>query len=176
MQKVEAIIRPEKLQVVKTALEELDHAGMTLSEVRGHGVQRGVTEQWRGRSFAVEYLNAASGDLDDVRAEDDDLLVVLGGPIGVSDGHEYPFIETELELLEKRLAADRPTLGICLGAQLMARALGARVYPGPQKEIGWSPLQLSTAGSRSALRCRWDDQLPLWPPDCPFGADHSGCH
>jgi nitrogen regulatory protein P-II 1 len=56
MHRVEAIIRPEKLQVVKTALEELDHAGMTLTEVRGHGVQRGVTEQWRGRTFAVEYL------------------------------------------------------------------------------------------------------------------------
>lgn len=56
MQKVEAIIRPDKLQVVKAALEELDHAGMTLMEVRGHGVQRGVTEQWRGRTFAVEYL------------------------------------------------------------------------------------------------------------------------
>lgn len=56
MQKVEAIIRPDKLQVVKAALEELAHAGMTLTEVRGHGVQRGVTEQWRGRTFAVEYL------------------------------------------------------------------------------------------------------------------------
>lgn len=56
MQKVEAIIRPDKLQVVKAALEELAHSGMTLTEVRGHGVQRGVTEQWRGRTFAVEYL------------------------------------------------------------------------------------------------------------------------
>lgn len=56
MQKVEAIIRPEKLQTVKAALDELEHGGMTLTEVRGHGVQRGVTEQWRGRSFLVEYL------------------------------------------------------------------------------------------------------------------------
>ena len=63
MQKVEAIIRPEKLQVVKTALEELDHSGMTLTEVRGHGVQRGVTEQWRGRSFAVEYLTKIKVEL-----------------------------------------------------------------------------------------------------------------
>ena len=63
MQKVEAIIRPEKLQVVKTALEDLDHAGMTLTEVRGHGVQRGVTEQWRGRSFAVEYLTKIKVEL-----------------------------------------------------------------------------------------------------------------
>ncbi len=56
MQKIEAIIRPDKLQVVKAALEDLAHGGMTLTEVRGHGVQRGVTEQWRGRTFAVEYL------------------------------------------------------------------------------------------------------------------------
>ncbi len=63
MQKVEAIIRPEKLEIVKTALEELDHAGMTLTEVRGHGKQRGVTEQWRGRSFAVEYLTKVKIEL-----------------------------------------------------------------------------------------------------------------
>jgi len=56
MQKIEAIIRPDRLQVVKTALEDLAHAGMTLTEVRGHGVQRGITEQWRGHTFAVEYL------------------------------------------------------------------------------------------------------------------------
>lgn len=63
MQKIEAIVRPEKLEVVKTALEDLDHAGMTLSEVRGHGTQRGVTEQWRGRTFAVEYLTKVKIEL-----------------------------------------------------------------------------------------------------------------
>ena len=63
MQRVEAIIRPEKLNVVKAALEDLDHAGMTLSEVRGHGTQRGITEQWRGRSFAVEYLTKVKIEL-----------------------------------------------------------------------------------------------------------------
>jgi GMP synthase (glutamine-hydrolysing) len=115
----------------------------------------------RESGFAVEYLNAAGGDLDEVKAEGDDLLVVLGGPISVNDGDEYPFLDTELELLKKRIAADRPTLGICLGAQLIARALGARVYPGPQKEIGWSPLQLSTAGSRSALRYLVGDDVSV---------------
>jgi len=63
MQRVEAIIRPEKLSVVKAALEELAHAGMTLTEVRGHGVQRGVTEQWRGRTFPVEYLTKVKLEL-----------------------------------------------------------------------------------------------------------------
>ena len=69
MQRVEAIIRPEKLQMVKTALEELNHGGMTLTEVRGHGVQRGVTEQWRGKTFAVEYLTKVKIELV-VRNED----------------------------------------------------------------------------------------------------------
>ena len=74
MQKVEAIIRPEKLEIVKTALEELDHAGMTLTEVRGHGKQRGVTEQWRGRSFAVEYLTKVKIELV-VKDEDVDPVI-----------------------------------------------------------------------------------------------------
>ena len=74
MQKVEAIIRPEKLEVVKTALEDLDHAGMTLTEVRGHGTQRGVTEQWRGRTFAVEYLTKVKIEL---VVKDDEVDAIL---------------------------------------------------------------------------------------------------
>lgn len=74
MQRVEAIIRPEKLDVVKSALEDLDHAGMTLTEVRGHGTQRGVTEQWRGRTFAVEYLTKVKIELV-VKDEDVDAIV-----------------------------------------------------------------------------------------------------
>ena len=74
MQRVEAIIRPEKLEIVKTALEDLDHAGMTLTEVRGHGKQRGVTEQWRGRTFAVEYLTKVKIELV-VKDEDVDPII-----------------------------------------------------------------------------------------------------
>jgi nitrogen regulatory protein P-II 1 len=74
MQKIEAIIRPDKLQVVKAALEELAHSGMTLTEVRGHGVQRGITEQWRGRTFAVEYLTKIKVEMV-VKDEDVELVV-----------------------------------------------------------------------------------------------------
>lgn len=74
MQKIEAIIRPEKLDIVRTALEDLEHAGMTLSEVRGHGRQRGVTEQWRGRTFAVAYLTKVKIEL---VVKDDDVEPVI---------------------------------------------------------------------------------------------------
>ncbi len=63
MQRIEAIIRPERLAMVKEALEELDHAGMTLTEVRGHGTQRGITEQWRGKQITIEYLTKVKIEL-----------------------------------------------------------------------------------------------------------------
>jgi GMP synthase (glutamine-hydrolysing) len=103
-----------------------------------------------GRGYAVGYLDAGVDDLDDAAAAD--LLVVLGGPIGVYEADRYPFLATERVLLADRLAAGRPTLGICLGAQLIASAAGARVYPGPAKEIGWAPLLPTPAGRQSPLR------------------------
>lgn len=102
------------------------------------------------RGFRVCYAEAADG-LADVEVLEPALVVVLGGPIGAYEEAIYPFLIQELRLLERRLAADRPTLGICLGAQLMARALGARVYPGRRKEIGWGPVTLSPEGRRSPL-------------------------
>jgi GMP synthase (glutamine-hydrolysing) len=104
------------------------------------------------RGYAVRYLEAGSDDLAGLDPGQPDLLAVLGGPIGAYEEDRYPFLADEIRLLERRLAADRPTLGICLGAQLMARALGARVYPGPGKEIGWGRLDLTEAGGRSPLR------------------------
>jgi GMP synthase (glutamine-hydrolysing) len=103
------------------------------------------------RGFAIRYLEAGIDDLSP--AESADLVVVLGGPIGAYEEAIYPFLTPELALIERRLKADRPLLGVCLGAQLMARVLGARVYPGTRgKEIGWSPLELTEAGAQSALR------------------------
>jgi GMP synthase (glutamine-hydrolysing) len=65
---------------------------------------------------------------------------VLGGPIGVYETDIYPFLLDEIALLRERLQKKLPVLGICLGAQLMAAALGAKVYPGHGKEIGWAPV------------------------------------
>ncbi|MDG3442534.1 glutamine amidotransferase [Nitrospirillum amazonense] len=99
----------------------------------------------------VEYREAPVDDLADPAIADADLLVVLGGPIGVYEDKEHPFLTQEIALLECRLAAGRPVLGICLGAQLMARALGSRVYAGHAKEIGWGALDLTEAGRASCL-------------------------
>jgi GMP synthase (glutamine-hydrolysing) len=100
----------------------------------------------------ITYREAGVDDLAAIDHAGPDLLIVLGGPIGAYEEEAYPFVLDELRLLERRLAAGLPTLGICLGAQLMARALGAKVYPGPRKEIGWSPLRLTEAGKQSCLR------------------------
>lgn len=108
-------------------------------------------EVLEAEGVSLRYYDAGVDDLAQLVPTMDELLVVLGGPISANDEADYPFLATELALLEKRLVADRPTLGICLGAQLMAKALGARVYPGPTKEIGWAPIELSEAGKKSAL-------------------------
>ncbi|WP_294328760.1 glutamine amidotransferase [uncultured Sphingomonas sp.] len=72
-----------------------------------------------------------------------DLLIVMGGPMGVYDVAEHPWIPGEIAALSRRLAADRPTLGICLGAQMMAAALGSPVYRGTGCEIGFAPIDLA---------------------------------
>ncbi len=103
--------------------------------------------------YQVQYLEAGLDRLDALDPLEPDLLVVLGGPIGAYEESVYPFLQHELQLLQVRLAAGRPTLGLCLGAQLMARALGAAVYPGQAgKEIGWAPITLTEAGRASPLR------------------------
>jgi GMP synthase (glutamine-hydrolysing) len=99
----------------------------------------------------ASYCEASTQDLGEPWIAQADLLIVLGGPIGVYETDRFPFLLTEITLLERRLAKDRPTLGICLGAQLMAKALGSRAFPGPTKEIGWGRVELTNAGQASSL-------------------------
>ena len=105
----------------------------------------------RQRGFLVAYRDAGLDDLGAHDLLDADLLIVLGGPIGAYETKAYPFLAGELRMLERRLKAGRPVLGICLGAQMMAKALGARVYKGRRKELAWGPLALTAEGKASAL-------------------------
>ena len=150
---------PETLAIRHVPFEDLGLLAPLLAE-RGH---------------RVRYLEAPTANLSAIDPLAPDLLVVLGGPIGVYENDRYPFIDQEITLLAARLRAQRPTLGICLGSQLMARALGARVYPSGTKEIGWAPIELTAAGQASCLRHLAEIAVLHWHGDTfdlPAGAVH----
>jgi nitrilase len=124
--------------------------------------------------FATSYLDAPANGGAWHSARDADLLVVLGGPLGVADTDAYPFLRTELELIGDRLAGDRPTLGICLGAQLLAVASGGSVTPGTEAEIGYAPVTLTNAARNSVLEplrsvpvLHWHGDVISTPPELP---------
>jgi GMP synthase (glutamine-hydrolysing) len=78
-------------------------------------------------------------------------LVVLGGPMNVDQTDEYPFLVPEVAWIRQATEARLPVLGVCLGAQLLAKALGAKVWQNPVKEIGWYPLELTPAAAVDPL-------------------------
>ncbi|WP_024520244.1 glutamine amidotransferase [Bradyrhizobium sp. Tv2a-2] len=117
--------------------------------------------------WSVSFCEAAVDDLTHRSIRNAELLIVLGGPIGVYETDDYPFLSSELALIEYRLSRDLPTLGICLGSQLMAKALGSRVFKGPIKEIGWDTIDLTDEGRTSCLGAfQGDDAVVLhWHGD-----------
>ena len=117
------------------------------------------------RCWRVVTVDAGVGELRKIDLDQVDLLVVLGGPIGAHDDEWHPFLGEEVEMIQRRIASGRAILGICLGAQLMARALGATVAPMPAKEIGFDALALTPEGAASPL-ARLDGQPVLhWHGD-----------
>ena len=103
------------------------------------------------RGYELKKLDATCDDISAFPVNKADIVVILGGPIGVYDGERYPFINQELKLIEKSLKSEKPMVGVCLGAQLIASVLGAKVQPMGKKEIGFSSLQLTDEGQKSPL-------------------------
>jgi GMP synthase (glutamine-hydrolysing) len=102
-----------------------------------------------GRGIKLSHLDAGVDDL--APAKDADLLLVLGGPIGIYEFDRYPFLKHELAAIEAAMRRGTPVIGICLGAQALAAVLAARVYPGKRKELGWAPFTLTEDGASSPL-------------------------
>lgn len=118
------------------------------------------------QGFSCQTIYTVYDDISSFDALAADILVVMGGAPGVYQADSYTFLKQEQRILERRLAADKPTIGICLGAQLMAAALGARVFKGPQgPEIGWLDLSLTAAGVDSPTQVFADKKILQWHGD-----------
>jgi len=105
-----------------------------------------------------------------------DWVIVMGGPMSVHDEARYPWLRAEKAFLREAIARGKSVLGVCLGAQLIAHVLGARVYPNPEKEIGWHPITAVpvTAGA-SAFRLPQEQEAFHWHGetfDLPPGSVH----
>ncbi|MCZ4306377.1 glutamine amidotransferase [Zoogloeaceae bacterium G21618-S1] len=118
----------------------------------------------RQRGYTIETVDAGV-DAHPRRLRSADLLIVCGGPIGAYETDRYPYLSEEINAIGERIGIGAPTLGLCLGAQLMAAAMGAPVYPGRHKELGWSPLQLTEAGCASPLAAVGDLPVLHWHGD-----------
>ncbi len=117
------------------------------------------------RGYDIRYYDAGVERFDADTLIAPDLVIVLGGPIGAYEYETYPFLVDEIAAIAARLRANKPILGICLGAQMMTAALGARVAPGPVKEIGYAPLTLTAAGRSSVLALLGASPVLHWHGD-----------
>lgn len=104
--------------------------------------QRGLNE--------VTILGSAT-DYADLHRDEYSALVVLGGAQGAYETDTYPYLTHEIELCQDFMSAEKPIAGFCLGAQILARALGGEVLPGNRREIGWYDLVLSEAAAHDPL-------------------------
>jgi GMP synthase (glutamine-hydrolysing) len=138
----------------------------------------------RASGFRLRYVNFERTPDSDPDPRRYDGLVVLGGSMNVDETDAFPHLKTEIEVLKEALAREMPILGICLGAQLLARALDAEVHLAPVREIGWYPLQASpSAGDDPLLRhfthgqyvFQWHSYTFALPPDAVHLASTATC-
>lgn len=101
--------------------------------------------------YAIDRIDVGDSAFSGLDLTEPDLLIMMGGPMGVYEQEQYPWIRCQLRRLALRLDANRPTLGVCFGAQMMAAALGGEVYAGPAKEIGFHPVTVAPGADDNPL-------------------------
>jgi GMP synthase (glutamine-hydrolysing) len=116
----------------------------------------------RGRGHRIRFVNFERDPHAQPNVDRYQGLVVLGGPMNVEDQATRPHLRTELRAIERMLELGRPVLGICLGAQLLAHALGAPVRRHPMPEIGWYPLRTTDAGRGDAVLSPLGHEAPVF--------------
>jgi GMP synthase (glutamine-hydrolysing) len=102
--------------------------------------------------YAIERIDVGDPAFSTGDLCEPDLLIMMGGPMGVYEQERYPWIRCQLTRLTRRLEAGLPTLGVCFGAQMMAAALGGKVFAGPVKEIGFHPVSVHDGAKHGLLR------------------------
>ncbi len=116
--------------------------------LRSHGIGFEYIETHAGRPVPGEMAGKAG-------------LIVMGGPMGVYEEAQYPFLRDEMRLIESALSAGRPVLGVCLGSQLLAAVLGAEVRKGKRKELGWHAVKLTESAEHDPLFAGLGSEI--WP-------------
>jgi GMP synthase (glutamine-hydrolysing) len=107
----------------------------------------------KDRGYELDLYIGKEDALSNIDPHEHDVAIIMGGPMGVYEADEYPYLYREILYIKQRLKDDLPTLGICLGGQLMAAALGAYNYKGKNgKEIGWLEINLTEEGQKTPLK------------------------
>ncbi|MDT0507042.1 glutamine amidotransferase [Novosphingobium sp. MMS21-SN21R] len=102
--------------------------------------------------YDVDRIDVSDPAFSALDLREPDLLIMMGGPMGVYEQDRHPWITCQLRRLRQRLEAERPTLGVCFGAQMIAAALGSDVYAGPVKEVGFHPVTIHPNAAASPLQ------------------------
>lgn len=131
----------------------------------------------KASGFRLKYVNFSRNPSAQPNLQNSDGLVVLGGPMNVCQIDDYPHFKTELKCIEYALKKGIPILGICLGSQLLAHALGAKIHKNPDLEIGWHEVSLTQEGQNDSFLSPIKTKAPIfhwhgYTFDVPKSAQH----
>ena len=128
-----------------------DVPGILVLQHAGPETLGGIANSLARRNLAPRYIRPFAGEAVPKDLGSSNGLILMGGPMGVYERDRYPFLHDEMRLVERALKSGKPVLGVCLGSQLLAAALGANVKQGPRKEIGWHRVRLTPQAARDPL-------------------------
>lgn len=134
----------------------------------------GFREPVEAAGYELERIDVADPEFSRTNFNAPDLLILMGGPMGVYERDAHPWIDCEIDRLASRISLGLPTLGVCLGAQMIAAAMAAEVHAGPVKEVGFGPVTLHDTAADSPLRHIADVPMLHWHGDTfplPAGAE-----